>query len=28
PRALGLHTIRFHDAMQLRRELVEKGVDF
>jgi putative hydrolase of the HAD superfamily len=28
PRALGLQTIRFQDAMQLRRELGEKGVDF
>ena len=27
PRALGLHTIHFQDAMQLRRELVEKGVE-
>jgi putative hydrolase of the HAD superfamily len=27
PRALGLHTIHFQDAIQLRRELGEKGVD-
>lgn len=28
PRALGLHTIHFQDAAQLRRELGEKGIDF
>src|SRR3981081_1585844 len=27
PRALGLHTIHFQDAIQLRRELRENGVD-
>jgi len=27
PRAMGLHTIHFQDAMQLRRELREKGVE-